>query len=219
MNTEVKNVATITDLKSVKRGKSVEVWVDGEAFKEISSDCAFYHSLYVDQEIELDELKEIFKKDRLDGAFKAALNFIARAMHSKAQVVEYLQKKEFSREEISHAVTQLIDYGYINDADYGRLVLESCINEQKGYYYIKQRLKAKGIERELAEELLAEIDDEQQINAAFAVSQNRYRTLCEKDKRTAASKISQFLSRNGFTWDVINAVMSKLKANGDEYDI
>ena len=211
-------MCTITELKSIKSGKALQVWIDGEEFAEISKDCAFYNNLYVGAEIDLSEAREIFKKDRLDSAVKEALNYISRAMHSKAQVREALLKKGCSEDETAHAVAELLRYGYINDAEYGHLIIESCLNEKKGYYSIKQRLKAKGLESELIEELLNGLSDEQQQEAAYAIAQVRFKALQEKDKRTAAAKTSQYLSRNGYTWDVINTVISRLSSSSRYYE-
>lgn len=206
-------MCTITELKSIKSGKSLQVWIDGEEFAEISNDCAFYNNLYVGAEIDLFEAQEMFKKDRLDSAAKEALVYISRAMHSKAQVRETLQKKGYTKDEADYAINELLSYGYIDDAEYGRLIIEGCINEKKGYYSIKQRLKSKGIESELIEELLTDLSDAQQQEAAYTIAQIKYKALQDKDRRTAAAKTSQYLSRNGYTWDVINTVMSKLSSS------
>lgn len=211
-------MCTITELKSVRSGKALQVWIDGEQYAEISNECAYYNNFCIGAKIDLAEAKEIFKQDRLDSAVREALGYISRAMRSKAQVIETLNKKGYSDGETTHAVSELIRYGYIDDLEYGKLLLESCINEKKGHYSIKQRLKSKGIDNDMIEELLNSVSEEQQEEAAYALARSKYQSLLDKgDKRSASAKTSQYLSRNGYTWDVINTVLNRLNS-GAHYD-
>ena len=96
------------------------------------------------------------KNKKLKDPFDAAGEILGRRAYSSCDLSKKLLEKGYSKEDVAECISKLIDYGYLNDAEYAIRACQILIERGKGNQYIKQKLKQSGI----ASELLPELGDE-----------------------------------------------------------
>ncbi len=81
----------------------------------------------------------------MDDIWEVASRFLERRMKTSSQLERYLQTKEYSAEQISKVLSQLEEYGYINDSDYVAVYISQCIPKGQTLFRIKRELRERGI--------------------------------------------------------------------------
>jgi regulatory protein len=95
--------------------------------------------------------------EKLQRALELAYAYINRRDRTVSEVRTQLQRKGISSELIEAAIQTLSDQGYLNDARFAELfVSDKRELEQWGSERIRRGLSARGIERELVEQALAD---------------------------------------------------------------
>jgi regulatory protein len=137
-------------------------------------------------------------------AREKALKLLKIRPHSSAELCRKLVLRGFNETEAKSVAQALQEEGLINDAEFAQLFLDSLIRFKNfGYYGLLAKLRQRGIEKSMAEQLLREflpIEEELQI-AQKVVSKER-----QPDKM----KLAQKLSRKGFRSEVINQAISEI---------
>ena len=84
---------------------------------------------------------------------------------------------------------------------------------------MRQKLRAKGIDADTAEEALEQLDDENQLSSAKALAQKFVRRYENEEPYKKKSKLSQALARRGFSWEIVReAVESVLEDDAVDTD-
>jgi regulatory protein len=88
-------------------------------------------------------------------ALDVALTYLSRRALTHFELVQRLVQKDYSSEEIDHAIERLTEWGYLNDREYA---IAYCSTKQKSYSKnrIELELKRRGIEDGLISQVLAE---------------------------------------------------------------
>lgn len=106
----------ITALEAQKRNKDkVNLYIDGEFRCSLTAESVVRARLKAGQELSEERLEEILLTSETELAFKKALDYIARAMKTKKQVLDYLCGKGFDMCAAKRAVEKLEEYKYVDD--------------------------------------------------------------------------------------------------------
>ena len=73
-----------------------------------------------------------------------------------------MYKKGFDKQVRTNTIEKIESYGYVNDKDYAERYVESVKN-QKGINLIKQQLFAKGVSKQIIDEVLKEFSQEDEL--------------------------------------------------------
>ena len=107
----------------------------------------------------------IKKKSAVD----AAAGRLSSRMRTECEIRRYLQQREYSQEEIQEAVTDLKDYGYLNDERYCGEYYRYAKTKGKADRRILQELMQKGVLAETAKNTIARLrEEEEQVLAEHA---------------------------------------------------
>lgn len=148
--------------------------------------------------------------ERYDKAYDALVKYLAVAPRSEKECKDKLYEKGFHKNEVEFAVEKAKGYRYVDDAEYVRTYL--AFNKSKyGAKKIAYRLSVeKGVDKNIVDNLIEDIiSDEFEIDLAlsFARKYALQKKICDKK---SAQKIGAYLYQKGFSWNVINTVMSNL---------
>lgn len=205
----------VTKLVSQKRTPSrVNMYIDGDFHCGISLDTVAKYSLYEGCEIEEEKLKSIAYNEIRSRFLTRTVEYIARSLRTEYQIKRYirelsLKKKgkwfnDISKEEVSkitgYVIQKLNKYGYIDDEKYAIAFIQSRIkNRPRGKSVLIGELLSKGVARELAEEKVNElVEDEISLLKKTYAKKFRESKITKEDRK----KI-EFLLRKGFSWDLI----------------
>lgn len=196
----------ITDIQKQKRNRTrVSVYIDGEFVCGLDEVAAAKSRLKVGDEITESELKAVVFESELNSAFERAVAYLGLAPRARKEIERYLVDKGYDRTVVTAALEKLDGYKYIDD----RLYAESFIRSKSkkyGTYRLKAELKKKGIAQDIIDELLEDGGDDN----VYAVAQKYLRSHRACDKQ----KLKRFLAGRGFSWDSIDAAVSRLCDEG-----
>ena len=139
-----------------------------------------------------------------------AFAVLTRKEYSKKDLIEKLALYAENREEVLILVDELSRENYQSDQRVAEIVVRSQIRKGKGPNRIKLALRAKSIDKELAQNDMNEID---WYDEAYQLKVKKYGVEVSKDPKIKAKQI-RFLQYRGFEMDAIMKAISR--KNRDE---
>jgi len=154
-------------------------------------------------------------------AWNSAIWHLGRAPQTEYQIREKLRKKIIPQDIIDATVEKLLNVKYLNDRDYAENFIYSKRKYEKlGTSAIKMKLSQKGVDREIIDELLAEVDPEDLRETAVILAEKKMRSLMrEPDKQKRISKMVSFLAYRGYNAGVAYDVAKQVVETSAENDL
>lgn len=199
----------------LKRGTdSCYVILDnGERFV-INVDIVVGNVLEKGKEITGAELAEILKKQRVITVKKDAYRIATNKPRSEFQMVQKLKERKYEQDEIALAIKFLYEFKLLNDLGFAKsFVANKLITKRFGLSRMRIELKRTGVSKEVIDEALASEfpNDEAEIfQLALEAAERKLRLIANKDAVKKRNSMIQFLTRQGFTWKIINRVCEKI---------
>lgn len=141
-------------------------------------------------------------------AFNYSLKYLSFRPRSTKEVFDYLIKKNFCEESANDALKRLIDLKFLNDEEFAERWIEQRQKYKgKSKFIIRNELIQKGISKDVISNLLNRAHDD--IDSAKIAYQKKLRILGKLPKEEFNKKISAYLSRRGYSWDIISKLLKK----------
>ena len=195
----------ITDIVP-KRKRLSALYIDGEFAMKLDTETIIASPYSVGSEITDEELKELLDASNEKRAKEKALWLISYRDHSKRELETKISRTS-DRESAKKAVERMEELGLLNDEKFARRYTEELINAKHlSVRAAEYKLTEKGIEKELARQILDELDPDPREHIGILI-ETKYRTalIDEKGKRRAVAA----LQRMGYSWSDINAVLEE----------
>jgi regulatory protein len=157
----------------------------------------------------------IMEESDFEAARELAIRFIDYAARSRAEVGRRLAKAGYDEELIEAVVNDLQRAGLLDDEEFSRQWVESRARSKKlGRARLASELRMKGVEKETVEEALTELDPEQELAAALALTEKRIGSDSIADP-AVRRRLAGYLQRRGYKWETVEQVFARLGANKD----
>jgi regulatory protein len=194
----------ITALKIQKRNPNrVNVYLDGEFAFGLSKISAAW--LQVGQELNSEKIKELRELDEHEVAYQRSLNLIKYRPRSSEEIIRNLEKHKTNTEVIDGVLERLHRSGLVNDELFARNWVENRIEfRPRGRRALIAELRKFGIEQEIIEQVLDGLDEEP---LAYRVAEKYTRKLEKLEWFDFRRKLTGYLTRRGFGFDVITPVV------------
>jgi len=195
----------ITDIVP-KRKKLSAIYIDGEFALKLDTETVILSPYSVGSEITDEQLKELVDLSNEKRAKEKAMWLISYRDHSKRELETKIAKTSDSAS-AKKAVERMEELGLVNDDKYARRYAEELINTKHlSVRAAKYKLMEKGIDKELAEEILEELSPDPKVHIETLI-QTKYKSALsdEKTRRRAVAS----LQRMGYSWSDISAVLSE----------
>lgn len=191
----------------------VNVFIDG--------DFAIGISLYVMQDEQLHKGKLLSQADwdrleqaeRGSRAWNAALRLLEVRPRTEHEIRDRLRRKEFLPEQIDKVVVRLRELELLDDAQFARLWVANRQNlNPRGAQALRQELRAKGVDRAVADEVIANSTDAESEQAACADVARKalHKYANAPDWATFQRKLGGYLQRRGFRFETMKPILSEL---------
>lgn len=191
----------ITDLKpQTKRTDRYNVYLDGAYKFPVSANTVLTAGLHVGLEISEEDLLQVQKTAEIGNAHDKALNYLDLRRRSTKELRDYLYRKEFDQDVIQAVIDRLTKAGLLDDKEFARAwIRDRLLLKPRSKRALSAELFAKGIPREVADEVLGELDVDDELAAlkdsiARKLRQTKYATRENDDKLIAA------LAREGYRY-------------------
>ena len=182
------------------------IHIDGEPALKLDTETILAGRYSVGSEISDEELRELIELSNEKRAKEKALRLISYRDHSKRELERKISKTSDS-ESAKKAVERMEELGLVNDEKFARrYALELIDVKHLSARAAEYKLAEKGIDRELARQVLFELDPDPREHIGILL-ETKYRTALndEKSRRRAVSA----LQRMGYSWGDISAVLSQ----------
>lgn len=140
--------------------------------------------------------------------FERALRYLGIKPRSVKELHDYLEKKQYPKEEINKTIKRLVDLKFLNDDDFARSFTENKQKKGKSRRAIEFALKLKGVNKEITEDVLEY--SEPDFKTALSYIEKRIRQFERFDAETRKKKIASRLRSRGFDWDTVSKVLKRL---------
>jgi regulatory protein len=206
---------TVTALEIQKRNKErVNVYLDG-AFA-FSLDLMQAASLHKGQQLDEAAIATLRDADAVSRAVDRAARFLAYRPRSTEEVRRNLADKDTPEPVIAAAMTRLETLGYLDDRAFAAFWIDNRNTfKPLSPRALRYELRQKGVADTIIDEALADIDA---ADAAYRAAQGQLRKLHGTDRATFRHKLSAFLGRRGFPFDISREAIERLLEEIDLQD-
>lgn len=205
---------TITDVVPKRKGLSA-LYIDNEFALKIDTETFLISRLSIGDDITDEELKELIDSSNEKRAKEKAMWLISYRDHSKKELIEKLRKTA-DNESAQKAVERLQELGLVNDEKFARRYAEQLLlNKKLSKKAARYKLIEKGIDRQLADEILEEfeVDPKEQIRD---IIESKY--ISSFDDEKGKKRAIAALQRRGFSWGDIKAILEEYTED-ESYEI
>lgn len=200
-------MGTITALTTqVRNPNRVSVFVDGDFALGLALEVAA--TLRVGQQITQAELEQLDVRDEVYRGRERVLRLLARRPYSSAEISRYLRRHQYGDDMIQNIIDDLTDAKLIDDDAFAAYWVEQRETfRPRSLLALRQELSQKGIERDIVNEALSELDEAEAARRVARKQAGRWHGLPETEWRT---KITQYLLRHGYPYDLVKEIVTEL---------
>lgn len=173
-------------------------------------------TLLVGGEEDVDALKEWLLPRQYTEALNYAVGLLAVRARASGEIEKRLQARRYMDDTIEMVLYKLEKENLLDDEAFAREWAASRARRQMGKSRIMQELRQKGVDRELCERVLSELDEEEGDEAAAELALKLLkRYMNESDERKAMSKLMGAMARRGYGYDAsrraVETAMARLQ--------
>jgi regulatory protein len=201
----------ITAINSQRRNPNrYSIFIDGEFVLGIDKKTVEDMDLRVGKLVDEKDLKKITSQEELNKAQAYALMLLGYRERSLREIKMRMRQKGYEEKLIEKVVKYLKDRNLINDKRFTRLWAESRIKKGYGSWRIQSELEQKGVNREMADEILKDLySGINEVQIALDLVRKKRGFLKESPRLT--KRVSNLLRRRGFSFEVISNVVEEIQ--------
>ncbi|MCI9352549.1 MAG: regulatory protein RecX [Lawsonibacter sp.] len=197
----------IEELKPSKRveGRWLAVLEDGSILRVGEGEVIDF-ALYAGKELSEEEAVRLQDAARRSGLKSKAIELLMRKPQSRKELGRKLTQWEASPEEAEAICDRLEELGYLNEREYAGRIVRHYAQKGFGERKIRDELYRRGVPRELWDEVLDQIQEEDSASAIDAFLEKKLKGSHDpKDIK----KASDALARRGFPWPEISDALRR----------
>lgn len=200
----------ISKIEPQKRKGRVNIYVNDNFALGIDEEIMIKYNLKVDMEIDDNFMENILLAEEENKALNYALRLLSYRQRSEKEIFDALKRKGYMNKHIENVIASCLDKNYLNDKNFARSFANDKINLNKyGPERIKHELLLKGVSKQIIEEVVDYSRDDQ-YELAKEVANKRINHYKNDEERDIYRKMSGFLQRRGFSYDIISKVVREI---------
>ena len=212
----------ITKIEPQKRRPGRKnIFADGQFVAGISDETLLRLALRTGDEIHPDTLKALQKTEELYHAKGVALRYLSSRLRTERELRDKLREKEFADDEISRTIGELRAAGLVNDLEFARMLIRDALAlKPVGRSVLRHKLLLLGVEKSVTDQALEEgfasVDMQSIVlEAARQFMKRTRRSRKAEIPRKRRARLTSFLLRRGYSWDVIRPVINSILGSDD----
>lgn len=200
---------TITEIKKIGSGKRYYLIIDEFNKYKIEADVLARFKLKTGQEIDEELLQKLLYDNDDFSAFDRALTYLEKNIKTKKGIVDYLKQKGYMPQAIEKAINKLEEYGYINDEVFAENYIRTYASK-KGAKLLKMELISKGVDRQIAEDKIEELIDDDMQKESCQLLLKKYIKGKDLNDIKLKNKCFAYLMSKGFKSGEISEVIREV---------
>ena len=144
------------------------------------------------------------------------LRRLTASARTRAQLAQSLADKEIPDDVAESVLDRFTDLGLIDDADYAAAFADSR-RTRSGWSRraIAAKLRERGVDRELIDEVLATVGPDDEFASALALGRRKWAQGSVPDD-TRRRRLVAMLARRGYRHEIVSSVLATLEREGSE---
>lgn len=201
----------ITAISAQQRDDArMNIDIDGTFAFGLHVDIVLSHYLSVGTELSAEKIEQLQQEDEVKKAITAALNLLSFRPRASGELQRKLREKGYSAESAAAAIQRMLELGYLNDADFAdRWIENRQEHKPRSRKLLQQELRQKGIDSDTIEEALADVEIDE-VADALELARKKANSMQGLDQQTRHRRLSGFLGRRGYGYDVIRKVLEQI---------
>lgn len=206
----------ITKITEQRKKYRYNIYIDDSFSLGIHEDVLVKYNLSLGMEVSDSFLQDVLMAEELSKTINYCLNRLSYRARSEKELRDSMRRKGYTEDNIEESIIYLKNHDYVNDLEFAKSFVNDKINLNKyGPERIKYDLMLKGVSRDIINEVLV-IDIDEQLEMARDIANKKISAYEKDNKRDIYRKMSSFLQRKGFTYNVISKVVRDLIDSIDE---
>ena len=207
----------ITAIKVQQRDNArVSIYIDEKFAFGLHMDIQLDHRLKAGDVLDEATIAQLLKEDETRKAITAALNLISYRPRAAGELRSKLREKGYAPEAVDAAVARMQELDYLDDEAFAERWVESRqASRPRSERMLKRELAQKGVDKETIERAIEEAGVDE-LGDALALARKKYESLRNEERDVRYRRLSGFLGRRGYGYDVIRQVMETLEGEDDD---
>lgn len=199
---------TVIEITPAASGMANILFDDGTSLV-VGHETIGRYGIKVGQTIDEITLEQIISEAGGDLCYEAALRCIESHQRSENEIRRHLLSKHlYSTAAIDHSIQRLKQNGLLDDASFAKAWVRDRIQfKPKSRLMIQYELMQKGISPDNIADATRDIDD---FASAYQAGSKKARSLHSDDRFEFSRRLSAYLSRRGYTGEVVHEVVNRL---------
>lgn len=186
----------------------MDVFLDGRLAFGVPADLAMKEGLKVGQELPESRLESLASLDRDQRCLNAATRLLAYRPRSEAEIRQRLQRRGFDSDSTEKTLARLKEQGLVDDIVFARFWKDNReAFSPRSRRLTKLELKKKGLNNDIVEQVVGEIDDS---DSAYRAALSKARRLSTADYPDFRRRLGEYLGRRGFGYEVISETIKRV---------
>ena len=207
----------ITKVSAQKRPGRYNIFIDGKYAFSAGEKTLAEFVLLKGKELNDEQVEKIRQFDADAKASDLAAHFLSYEPRTIFEVLQYLKKHEISDEAANSAVSQLNELGYLDDRQYAKLFIKNDLRVgSDGPKSLLRKLTQKGVDPEISQDKLDEIDEEDWLEVGQRVIKSMSHQVSKISQRELERKMRTKLLTHGFDSGISNVIIDAMDLKEDE---
>lgn len=211
---------TITAIRTQQRDQErVSVFLDDAFAFGLDQQIVLDRGLHSGQTLTESDTAELRTLDEVSRATTAALQFLGYRPRSEGEIQRRLRQRAFTQRAIDSTIDKLRAWRYVDDGDFAQRWIENrLVHRPRSARLLAQELRQKGVDPGTAADAIDEASIDE-VADARTLATDKIRKLSGLPDDVRARRVSGFLARRGYSFDVIRAALDGLADSADPTDL
>lgn len=197
---------TITSIKPQKNNKRVNIYLDNKFAFGLDLENFIKFNLKVEQELAEEDIEKIVKEANWAKTYNNLIKYCMSRPRSEKEIDDWLYRKKIHISLYDKLKKKLVKLDLLDDNKFAKWWIGQRMEfRPRGINALKSELYQKGIDKKIISKAIKEAEINEYELAKRLVEKNK-RKWARYDEQKRKEKMYGFLSRKGFSWDVIKEV-------------
>lgn len=201
----------VTKIEPQKRNpKRWSVFLEDKFAFGLDEEVLYKYGLKEGQKLEQKKIERIIQSEIQKEAKELSLRFLSYRVRSEKEVRDKLKSKGFTKDITEKVIEDLRRVNLLDDYEFASAwIRDRLSNNPRGKALLKQELYKKGIKQEIIERTLKEYfaDEARELALAKKLLGKRIKRYENLEPNVAKRRMSDFLLRRGFSYDIIKQAL------------
>lgn len=206
------NARLITDIKlQEKRKDRFSIFLDDEFAFGIHQDVLLNSGIAKGDVISQEKIDAILEMELARSAREKAMRLLSHRARSKKELHDRLKQAGFDDQLAEATIADMERLRLVNDAEFALMFARNrMITKPVGEFLLRRELQQKGIrEVDINRAVEEAYRENSEYNVAKELARKNKKKQIRLDEDKAKKRVSDFLMRRGFHWDLVKEVIEQ----------